>query len=500
MKINYFLIAIFIVLILLSGCQDNTTLDQTKIEACENKIKENMGEIKVALESLNRDKSRVNLIYTLPDCYTEKDSSMRIIERNDLEYCSDLCGRNLNMCTSLIFGSTVDSFTDALCLNVSSSMTFRTEKSSCINYAPQNDYSLADWKNSKGIESGKYTLAADYPDDSIPVICIFKQNKLEPIEDTDDSKFTVYDMLEKKRQEKIELLLNLIYFDVESLSVRNIEPSDESSYISYVIFSENFTDWQQTKIDFIDARFGFWRRGGNQFAMRLARHMSNLIQSELHYKGFKTTLETSSSGVLQTILSKVINSQDYDESFEVPDCYLGDYSNCTGNFSVTLDLSSISDADFKNLPVITVEDYYSGEIVSEPLFKKEKLVFNFPIRIFKAIAGAKSIAYSDGEGLFEIPQENIPNDKIKAKEFFEKKLSELVNSKNLQVENDNFVLSTYKVQIIGIENSESVEVRLVFEELDLDYTVDKEFFENRNIELEFPSSYFYSVTLKRSID
>jgi len=70
-------------------------------KTCEGKLNANMEEIKSAIEAVVRNKSKSNVSFELPECYSEEESRLRIIERDELAYCSSVCGGSLAQCTVL---------------------------------------------------------------------------------------------------------------------------------------------------------------------------------------------------------------------------------------------------------------------------------------------------------------------------------------------------------------------------------------------------------------
>jgi len=145
-------------------------------KTCEGNLNQNIEQIKSAIESVAKNKSKVNIGYDLPSCFNETKTKLRIIERNDLTYCSAICGGSLAQCTVLQFSSTDPSYTEIKCLRISSATSF-PEGDPCDTDIFDEEYELVNWKDdSIGVLPGTYTLMrqGNLVTDS-PKICVYKR-------------------------------------------------------------------------------------------------------------------------------------------------------------------------------------------------------------------------------------------------------------------------------------------------------------------------------------
>ncbi|HLC78920.1 MAG TPA: hypothetical protein VJG83_00685 [archaeon] len=152
-------------------------LDRLNGETCKGNLNQNLEQLRSGIETVVKNKSKINVSFELPNCFTEEDSKLRIIERDELAYCSALCGGSQAQCTVLQFSS--PSYTESKCLRISSATTFPQEPETCDPrmLEPADGYSVANWKDpERGIEIGQYTLIRQSNlFSSAPVVCAFKR-------------------------------------------------------------------------------------------------------------------------------------------------------------------------------------------------------------------------------------------------------------------------------------------------------------------------------------
>ena len=156
--------------VIVMGLQAIEVLNRT---ACEGNMLKNMEHIKTSIESVVKNKSKANTYFELPDCFNEQESSLRIIERDDITYCSAFCGGSQAQCTILQFSS--PTFTEVKCVNISSATTF-PDASTCNPAILDGDYSVSEWKTNPILE-GQYTLIREfnlYSD--APIVCVYQRN------------------------------------------------------------------------------------------------------------------------------------------------------------------------------------------------------------------------------------------------------------------------------------------------------------------------------------
>ncbi|MAG17945.1 MAG: hypothetical protein CL944_00555 [Candidatus Diapherotrites archaeon] len=160
-------------------------LETLNRETCEGKINKNLEDIKTAIESVVKNKSKTNVSYELPNCYSENESGLIIVERNDTVYCSNVCGGSLAQCTVLQFSSDDPSYTETKCLRISSATTFPDEYVTCPTdlLEPAEGYTAVDWKaigDNLGFRTsiipGQYTLIRQSNLFSqAPIICVYRR-------------------------------------------------------------------------------------------------------------------------------------------------------------------------------------------------------------------------------------------------------------------------------------------------------------------------------------
>ena len=145
-------------------------------KTCEGNLNQNIEQIKSAIESVAKNKSKINIGYDLPSCFNESDAKLRIIERNDISYCSAICGGSLAQCTILQFSSTRPSYTETKCLRISAATSFPVGDP-CNTAIFDEDYDVVDWKDySIGLIPGAYTLMRQGNlVTGSPKICVYKR-------------------------------------------------------------------------------------------------------------------------------------------------------------------------------------------------------------------------------------------------------------------------------------------------------------------------------------
>jgi len=101
------------------------------------------------------------------------------------------------------------------------------------------------------------------------------------------------------------------------------------------------------------------------------------------------------AGLLKETLAKLTSrSVDKGEFFEVVDCKPGDCPN--GTFYINLKLSELTNEEYENLPRIEVVDRSTGNKIKDVILPRTDFKIFVPLRVFKAIAHASSIAHTPG--------------------------------------------------------------------------------------------------------
>ncbi len=108
---------------------------------------------------------------------------------------------------------------------------------------------------------------------------------------------------------------------------------------------------------------------------------------------FKGTGVTEQKEILFASLKELFKkSVEAGEFFEVVNCENGNPQDCLGTFYLNLDTSDLSEETYESFPQIKVHNPRTQRILQESIFPKGKIKIYVPIRLFKAIAEARSLA------------------------------------------------------------------------------------------------------------
>ena len=162
-------------------------LNSLNKETCEGTLDQNLEQIKTAIESVVKNQSTSNVSFSLPSCFSEQESSLRILEKNSEAYCSSVCGGSLAECTVLEFSN--PHYSNIKCLRISSATNF-PEGEPCdtqILEGGSDRYEIVNWKavyTGQDIEEGflgtipegQYTLVKQHNlFSSAPEICVYRR-------------------------------------------------------------------------------------------------------------------------------------------------------------------------------------------------------------------------------------------------------------------------------------------------------------------------------------
>lgn len=152
-------------------------LDRLGFEICKGNMNQNMEQIRTAIETVVKNKSKGNVAYDLPNCFKEDESKLRILDSEDPQYCSAYCGGGVQSCKVLTFYN--PEFSDTKCLRVSQATTFPTDEDTCNPevFGSPGEFSTIDWQDQEhGIVEGQYTLKAEFNLFSkTPQICVYRR-------------------------------------------------------------------------------------------------------------------------------------------------------------------------------------------------------------------------------------------------------------------------------------------------------------------------------------
>ncbi|MFH1587128.1 MAG: hypothetical protein ABID38_04685, partial [Candidatus Diapherotrites archaeon] len=189
------------------------------------------------------------------------------------------------------------------------------------------------------------------------------------------------------RADALQVVNFVIRFDFEtwiSDNVYQVGPDVES--------------WDDTTNYFAERYLG--AGGGTiQLANRISVHMSSLVDVTPDVRGYKVSLVAPDSDLMTLHLQKIIEEgSDSGDFFEVIQCPDGKFDDCLGTFYVNLDMSILDDFEYEDLPQIRVENTLTGRVLQEPVLPRGNFRVYVPLRLFKALAGARELAHTSTDG------------------------------------------------------------------------------------------------------
>ncbi len=321
------------------------------------------------------------------------------------------------------------------------------------------------------------------------------------------------------RADALQVFNYNVRYSIEEFSTKDAEPQDGRPDNPYYIFASEPKEWDMMQAELVKDRFGVKVKssaGGtattNQFAGLAARHLISLLQKVGDARGYRIDLEHPEEAKMTDILQETFQAQaNSSEFFSVIKCDKGEYRGCVGTFYVTLDLSkeAMDDTTYEKFPLVQVEEVQTGRVIKEAILPRGKFRLYVPVRLFKALAGAREAAYANGAGILEDDLEGAleaEESKVKMDEALAEWTEQRVLASRLREPDDGFVLCTgctmdkkgYEVVALTerIENNpltdEDDEVKLVSYEVKL-------YFEetNENYRVSRTGKSVYGVLLKR---
>ena len=154
--------------------------------------------------------------------------------------------------------------------------------------------------------------------------------------------------------------------------------------------------WEEIQDDFAESKFGGTQ--GSQFAHFTAGSLEAIFHQPSHFGNYTISIEgkeTLAEGIKNAIAKSL-----EDDFFTVIECN-GDPrgNNCPlGTFYVNLHLERLTQQEYENLPKIVVTDKASGEELKQVILPKTTFRIYVPLRFFKAIAEARSLAHYSNSG------------------------------------------------------------------------------------------------------
>ncbi len=181
------------------------------------------------------------------------------------------------------------------------------------------------------------------------------------------------------------------YFDSETDLVNPIE-----IYPQYHSFEE-------IKDDFSD-RFLGADENSDKFVNEMAHNLVNSFPGKKFIGPYEISIElkgadaTERQAIIKEGLKELYrHSIENGKFFEVVDCEEGNPEDCLGTFYLTLKTKDLEDEVYESLPQIKVKNYRTQRVLQESIFPKGNIKFYIPIRLFKVMAEARSLALEYGE-------------------------------------------------------------------------------------------------------
>ncbi len=253
------------------------------------------------------------------------------------------------------------------------------------------------------------------------------------------------------RADALQVFNYNVRYSIEEFSVKDTEPKDSKPDNPYYIFARDPVGWEEMQSEFVKDRFGVRSRNASgsvtattQFASLAARHIISLLQKVPDSRGYRIDLtypeqgspraESEMTQILQSTFQKQADTSDF---FNVIKCDGGNYKGCVGTFYVTLDLSPAGmDAQtYDKFPLVQVEEIQTVRVIKEAILPRGKFRLYVPIRLFKALAGSREIAYANGAGILENDLQNVLEAKATKAEMeagLKERVGQLLTGKGLK--------------------------------------------------------------------
>ncbi|MFH1895798.1 MAG: hypothetical protein ABIJ74_04475 [archaeon] len=169
--------------------------------------------------------------------------------------------------------------------------------------------------------------------------------------------------------------------------------------------------FEQTKENFAQRFFGTYTAGnttqGDQFVNQVVITLFSALPGKKFVGAYEISVEfkgenevekgTITRNAVKELLEKSVQAGNF---FEVVDCENGDPENCLGTFYLNLKTEDLSDEVYESFPQIKVYNPRTQRVLQESIFPRGNIKLYVPVRLFKAIAEARSLAleYNKEEG------------------------------------------------------------------------------------------------------
>ncbi len=142
------------------------------LEECKGKLDSNLEELKTAIENVALDSGQRSISFTLPGCFPQNQSELKITNITERQVCSEICNGARLECMVLQFYSPEHS--NWKCLRISSATDFPTNTQTCNDF-PSEEYTPNRWRYTP-IDEGQYILIKKTSDlTEQPRICAYKR-------------------------------------------------------------------------------------------------------------------------------------------------------------------------------------------------------------------------------------------------------------------------------------------------------------------------------------
>jgi len=329
-----------------------------------------------------------------------------------------------------------------------------------------------------------------------------QRSTLEIISDISEQK-EMQSIADLARSDALQVVNYGIRFDIESYSTKD-EDKDGLPDNTYFMNSDTANDWECVKLDFIRTWFGIGNDtlcGGvsaqksQVFASLVANHLENLLETTSDTRGYSINIAKPEATTMSSLLDEALEKnfeKRKEDVFEVIDCNPENYRECNGSFYVVLDMSPdiVPDSEYEKFPQVRIENLQTGRVLKEPILQRGKNRIYVPIRLFKALNGARIIGI---KGLFSEDFKPPTKDKSKTelenrvKTYTENYTENIIGSLGMSDSTKDFYLSDIKViPTINVDtkgNSDpdddeatliSISLNLYFQENNPKYQVSKE--------------------------
>ncbi len=263
------------------------------------------------------------------------------------------------------------------------------------------------------------------------------------------------------RADALQVFNYNVRYSIEEFSAKDTEPKDTKPDNPYYIFALDPKGWEDMQGEFVKDRFGVRSKNASgsgtattQFASLATRHIISLLQKAPDSRGYRIDLtypeqgspaaESEMTQVLQDTFQRQAGTSDF---FSVIKCEGGKFTGCVGTFYVTLDLSpgAMDAQTYEKFPLVQVEEIQTGRVIKEAILPRGKFRLYVPIRLFKALAGAREIAYANGAGILEDDLQGVLEAKATKADMetaLKGRVEQLLISRGIKTADDGFGLCT----------------------------------------------------------